>query len=271
MYKQNLHTHTTYTDGRNAPEELIEVALARGFDSLGFSEHTLNAYSPALNQLTEEKTALYRKEIAALKEKYRGQIDIFCGLEYEFYSEVPQEGYDYLIGSVHYLECNGGVFGFDRKLDETIVYVNEHFGGDGLRFAKKYFETLARLPERGNFDIIGHFDLITKNNERGGFIDVSDKRYLNAGMEAIGALKGKIPLFEVNTGAIARGMRTMPYPSADLLHLMKREDAKVILSSDCHDHNFLDCHFDQARDLLRDIGFRSVYVLYDGKFRSVDL
>ena len=121
MYKQNLHTHTTYTDGRNTPEEIIAVALARGFDSIGFSEHTLNAYSPALNQLTEEKTALYQKEIGELKEKYRGKLDIFCGLEYEFYSEVPQDGYDYLIGSVHYLECGGGVFGFDRGFDDTVA------------------------------------------------------------------------------------------------------------------------------------------------------
>ena len=271
LYKQNLHTHTTYTDGKNAPEELIEVALARGFDSIGFSEHTLNVYSPALNQLTEEKTALYRKEIAALKEKYRGQIDIFCGLEYEFYSEVPQEGYDYLIGSVHYLECGGGIFGFDRGFDDTVAYVQNNFGGDGLRFAEKYFETLAHLPERGNFDIIGHFDLITKNNERGGFIDVSDKRYLNAGMEAIEALKGKIPLFEVNTGAIARNYRTQPYPQMEFLKEFKRQGFGATISSDCHNKDFLDCHFDESRELLLAAGFKSIWVLTDGGFKEMGI
>lgn len=35
--KQNLHTHTTFCDGVDAPEELIREAMARGFDSLGFS------------------------------------------------------------------------------------------------------------------------------------------------------------------------------------------------------------------------------------------
>ena len=271
MYKQNLHTHTTFTDGRDTPEEIIIEALARGFDSLGFSEHTLNVYSPALNQLTEEKTALYRKEIAELKEKYRGKLDIFCGLEYEFYSEVPQDGYDYLIGSVHYLECDGGIFGFDRKLDETVTYVQNNFGGDGLKFAEKYFETLSRLPERGNFDIIGHFDLLTKNNERGGFIDVTSKRYLDAGMEAISALKGKIPLFEVNTGAIARNYRTAPYPQMEFLKEFKRQGFGATVSSDCHNKEFLDCHFDESRELLLAAGFKSVWVLTYGGFKEIGI
>ena len=271
MFKQNLHTHTTYTDGRDTPEEIIAEALARGFTSIGFSEHTLNVYSPALNQLTEEKTQLYKKEIADLKEKYRGKLDVFCGLEYEFYSEVPQDGYDYLIGSVHYLRCDGGVFGFDRKLDETLTYVNEHFGGDGLKFAEKYFETVARLPERGNFDIIGHFDLITKNNERGGFIDTSSKKYLEFGMDAIGALKGRIPLFEVNTGAIARNYRTQPYPQMEFLKEFRRQGFGATISSDCHNKEFLDCHFDESRELLLAAGFNSIWVLTDGGFKETGI
>ncbi len=271
LYKQNLHTHTTYTDGKNTPEEIIEVALDRGFDSIGFSEHTFNKYSGASNQLTAEKTELYKREIASLKEKYRGRLDIFCGLEYEFYSEVPKEGYDYLIGSVHYLECNGGVFGFDRKLDDAVAYVQNNFGGDGLKFAEKYFETICRLPERGVFDIIGHFDLITKNNERGGFIDTSDKRYLNAGMEAIGALKGKIPFFEVNTGAIARGYRTAPYPQMEFLKEFKRCGFGAVISSDCHNKDFLDCYFSEARELLLAAGFKSIWVLTEVGFKEVGI
>ena len=90
--KQNLHIHTTYADGKDRPEELIFEALARGFDSIGFSEHTYLPYSPYPNQLTVDKMARYRQEIADLKVKYQGKINIFCGLEYDFYSEVDAEG-----------------------------------------------------------------------------------------------------------------------------------------------------------------------------------
>ena len=38
--KQNLHTHSTYRDGKNTLEELIETTLEKGLVSLGFSNHS---------------------------------------------------------------------------------------------------------------------------------------------------------------------------------------------------------------------------------------
>lgn len=53
-------------------------------------------------------------------------------------------------------------------------------------------EMVVEAIQKG-FDIIGHFDLITKNNEIGKFMDTSSKKYLNYGFEAIHTLNGKIP------------------------------------------------------------------------------
>ena len=74
--------------------------------------------------------------------------------------------------------------------------------------------------------------------------------------------------FEVNTGAISRGYRQTPYPSAQLLHVLKREGGKVMLSSDSHAADTIDCAFTETRQLLKDIGFQYVYVLYDGQFQK---
>ena len=205
-------------------------AIQKGFDSIGFSEHTYLQYSSFPNQLTTDKMELYKKEIKQLKHKYQDKIDIFCGLEYDFYSEINTDYFDYVIGSVHYLDCNGNIVTFDRSLKETFDYVNVNFGGDGLKFAKKYFETVARLPEKNGFDIIGHFDLITKNNEIGKFIDTSSKKYLNYGFEAIHTLNGKIPFFEVNTGAISRGYRTSPFPKNVNKWVEKRRGFPLLFS-----------------------------------------
>ena len=270
-YKQNLHTHTTYADGRDAPEALVLEALDKGFGSIGFSEHSYMSFSPMRQQLFIEDMARYRSEVRALKEKYRGSLDIFCGLELEFYSDVPVDGFDYLIGSVHYLDVDGKICGFDRGRAETETYIDTHFGGSGLAFAEAYFRTVARLPEKGKIDILGHFDLVTKNNEDGRLIDTASKAYLQAGFEAIHALKGSIPLFEINTGAISRGYRTAPYPQLEFLKEFNRCGFGPVLTSDCHDKNFLDCHFDEAAQLARLAGFRSRYILTDNGFREVAL
>ena len=61
-----------------------------------------------------------------------------------------------------------------------------------MAYAKYYYKTLAQLPEYGDFDIIGHFDLIMKHSDNITFFDASSKEYINAAIEAMEALKGKI-------------------------------------------------------------------------------
>ena len=156
-------------------------------------------------------------------------------------------------------------------MPETVNYIETNFGGDAMAFAKAYYETVAKLPEKRAFDIIGHFDLLTKNNEQGRFLDVSSKAYLDLGMEAIWALKGKIPLFEVNTGAISRGYRTSPYPQMEFLRELQTCGFGAVITSDCHDRNFIDCYYDEAVQLLAEAGFRSRWILTDAGFREVAL
>lgn len=269
--KQNLHIHTTYCDGKDTPEELVLEAIARGFDSIGFSEHTYNRYSAYPHQMLPEAMEAYRREVLALKETYGERIGIFCGLEDEYFSEVSTQGYDYLIGSVHYLDVGGKAAGFDGGPESTREYIDTYFEADGMAFAQKYFETLMQIPQKRRYDILGHFDLVVKNNEKLGFLDEASGEYLELGFEAIRALQGKIPLFEVNTGAIGRGYRTKPYPQMAFLKEFFRCGFGAVITSDCHDRNFLDCRYDEAAALLAQAGFRSRWILTEDGFREVKL
>ena len=97
-YKQNLHTHSTFCDGENTPEELVIEAIVRGFDSIGFSTHS---YVPCSGIGSLEALECYKQEILRLKNAYRDQIKIFLGLEYDIYSDHGPEGCEYTIASVH--------------------------------------------------------------------------------------------------------------------------------------------------------------------------
>ena len=267
---QNLHTHTKYCDGKDTPEEMIAFALAKGFDSLGFSGHSYMFYSPG-HSMSLEGTEQYKSEIRQLQRKYAGQIDLFLGLEFDLYSVVDLTGYDYLIGAAHYLKIGDSYVGFDRGADEVKKVIDNYFGGDGLAFAKAYYRMLADLPRYGSFDILAHFDLITKNSEKAYLFDMNSKAYLDAAFEAIDALTGKIPLFEVNTGAISRLYRTTPYPSIPILKEFKRKGWGVVISSDCHDGQYLDCAFENAAFLLKECGFTEKYVLTSHGFTAEEL
>ncbi len=268
---QNLHLHSTYCDGADDPEDIVLAAIDKSFESLGFSGHSYMFFSKG-RSMTIERTELYKKEIASLKKKYEDRIKLFCGLEFDMYSIVDLSGYDYIIGSVHYLMSNGEFVGMDlRNPDDIRNIINKYFGGDGLAYAKKYYSTLAMLPRYGKFDIIGHFDLVTKHSEREMLFDTESKEYKSAAIEAAEALVGKIPLFEVNTGAIARGYRTTPYPDPFILKELRRLGFGAIISSDCHNKNYLDCGFDDAAELLRSCGFKERYILTDSGFTAVAL
>ena len=46
MYKQNLHIHTKYCDGKDTPEEMVIAACEKGFQSIGFSMHSFMRSCP---------------------------------------------------------------------------------------------------------------------------------------------------------------------------------------------------------------------------------
>ena len=267
-YKQNLHVHSTFCDGKDTPTEMIEEAIARGFDSLGFSIHSFVSTSPI--RISPERIEAYSKEIIRLKDVYKDKIKIFRGIEHDFYSDSSPDGYDYNLIAVHYLKIDGIRRGFDVNLENTLKYIDDYFGGDGMAFAKCYYETLAMSADNAKFDI-AHIDLLTKNNEKGKFIDTSDKKYLSYAYEAIDALAGKIPFFEVNTGAVARGYSSTLYPQREILNYLRERGFGATVSTDCHNKNYVDFMLSDAEEYLRSAGFKSKFVLTENGFAEVSL
>ncbi len=268
--KQNLHVHSIYCDGKDSPEEMIKAAIEAGFDSLGFSIHSYLSCSRS-GLLRREKVEKYNVEIERVKEKYKGIFPVYRGIEYDIYADDPCEGYEYAIASVHYLKTGDGLVTFDRDVTGTLEYIDKYFEGDPMKLAKEYYSLLAIAPEYGKFDIIGHFDLVTKNNELHHFLDTDSKEYKNYFREAIDALKGKIPLFEVNTGALARGYRSSPYTDFEIVKHMKEKGFGAVISSDCHDRRYIDSGYGMAEDILREAGYKTKFIFNGNDFDEVEL
>lgn len=264
---QNLHTHTTYCDGKDTPEQMIKAAIEKGFLSIGFSGHSPVDFDETASMSMEE-TEQYKKEVRALAQKYKDKIKVYCGIEYDFYSNFDISDFDYAIGSVHALKIGDRYFGIDHSMNKTIELVKNHFGGNGYAFAKAYYETLAELPNRGKFDIIGHFDLVTKYRDKVAFFNGESKQYRDLALGAVSALKGKIPLFEVNSGAIGRGYRTTPYPDEFLVKELKKQGFGAVITSDCHNSSWLDIGYKNALELLEECGYKEIYYLTDEGFKA---
>lgn len=261
--RQNLHTHTIYCDGKDTPEELVRKAIELGHGSIGFSSHAYVYFSDYAG-ITQERIDNYVADVLQVKEKYKDILPVYLGLEADMYAPVQPGIFEYLIGSTHYLKIGDQFPAFDGSAKEMQDFVDTWFCGDGMAFVREYFSQLMQLPKYGKFDILGHFDLVSKHVETTPMFDYDSDEYVRCGAEAAEELAPHIKLFEVNTGAMARGYRTTPYPSPRLTKVLKDLGYGVVISSDCHDARKLDCGYEQCRQFLASLGFRERFI-FDGK------
>ena len=252
MIRADFHCHTGFVDGNHSAEEMVLSAIDKGIKVLGISEHAYVPFDPQCS-LSPEDTLAYRREIAKLKEQYRDQITLLCGIEMDYYSQDDIDAYDYVIGSVHYLVVNGKSYSVDLSPEETLRCINEGFSGDAYAYAKCYFEHVAELRSKWNPNIIGHFDLLTKFQEKGIVFNKNHYLYREAAIMAIKGLRECT--FEVNTGAISRGYRNEPYPDLFWLQQLQKLGGTVLLSSDSHHKDTLLYRFDVSKSLVEKAGF----------------
>lgn len=234
----DYHVHTTYSDGKNTPEETVKAAIEKGLTELGFSDHSYTYFDDSYC-IKKDRMAEYKSEIERLKEKYSDKIKILCGIEQDYYSTESTDGYDYVIGSVHYVKSCGCFFPVDESAETFETIIKDVFFGDVYAFIKEYFNTVAKFAEREDVKIIGHFDLVSKFNEKHKFFDENDSRYIAAWQSAADKLLSANKVFEINTGAISRGYKTTPYPSKAIRDYIKAKGGKFILSSDSHSKDTL--------------------------------
>ena len=253
--KSDFHVHTTFCDGSASPAEMAAAAFRQGLEVLGFSGHSYTFFDESWC-MSRSGTEACRAEIARLREEYAGRMEILCGVEQDYYSEETTDGYDYVIGSVHYLKAGGKYLPVDESAGDQLAAAEKHFGGDLLAFAEAYFETVRRVPEIPGCRVVGHFDLVAKFNEGGVLFDESHPRYAAAWQAAADRLLRSGLLFEVNTGAISRGYRSVPYPAPPILRYLAERGARFLLSSDSHRAETLCYGFDRWRREIQALGGR---------------
>ena len=212
MRYSNLHNHSNFSDGKHSLEENVLSAIEKNMYSLGFSDHSFTACDPSYC-MHEEQYDAYLQTIAELKEKYKHQIPLFTGMELDYYSTVDRSKYDYIIASVHYIVKDGICHPIDHSAQQQKDCAAMAFDGSILEMAKCYFDMLCEHVERTKPTVVGHFDVITKFS----LMPEENEEYREYAREAMKRVIRTCPYVEVNTGAIARGWRTKPYPSCDLL------------------------------------------------------
>lgn len=268
----DLHTHSTYDDGKSSLLEMAEAAELAGLDYFGFSGHSFQHPGDEYC-IADEKVAEYIAEARALQRRFIKEgrrTRLFVGMELDIYGR-PEEGLDYVIGSAHGMRTGGRLYNVDERPETTRLLIDEVFSGDAYAMTRAYYDLVAQIPDTMDCDIIGHFDLVTKFNERHPMFDQHDPLYLKPALEVMEQLVKRGLIFEINTGAISRGWRTEPYPDMALLKALHDMDGRIMINSDSHHRDTVAYRFDLAAKRAMEAGFRSAVVLTETGFSETDI
>jgi DNA polymerase (family 10) len=75
----DLHSHTTASDGTASITEMIEAAIAKGYQFLGITDHSKSQV--IANGLTADRLLKHVKEIRKIADRYKNKIRLFAGCE----------------------------------------------------------------------------------------------------------------------------------------------------------------------------------------------
>lgn len=244
--------HTDFsTDANSTPREMVEGAIAKGLKTICITDHMDKDYSEDPAEFVFDADA-YFDTLKALKEEYRGKIDVRIGVELglqphlgAFYKElVNQYPFDFVIGSVHLVKGEDPYYKkfFDHRTDEE---------GYRLTFA----ETLNCLKATDDFDSLGHLDYVVRYGVR----QAEDYSYQKYADEIDGILRRLIDSgkgLEVNTAGLKYGLG-FAHPHPDVLKRYRELGGELItIGSDGHKPEHIAYDFQKALELLKACGFK---------------
>lgn len=273
MILYNYHTHSSYSDGSNSPEDYIIEALNQKFKGIGFSEHSVLPFANEF-ALQPDYEINYCDEISRLKEKYKGELEVLMALEADYipglnesFAELKERlSLDYIIGSVH-------LVGNFPKRDQLWfidgpkyeIYdegINRVFEGNARKAVTAYWHQVNHMIENEEFDIIGHLDKIKMHNKNRWF-EEDETWYQSLVDETIDLIAQKDLLVEINTRGIYKKRSNDLFPNKEIMRKLNKKSVRIVLSSDAHHPSEISLGFMEALDTIKECGYSNLWVYSD--------
>ena len=271
-----IHTLTSYCDGTDDVETYCRFAYKKGLESLGFSAHAPVTRKMGIRtnwHLPDEKLYEYIETVRLAQKRWSGKLPIYLGLEVDFVSGIMgpvdrdyrELNLDFIIGSVHYVvPPKAEPFTVDDSLENTDRGIKEGYGGDPMGMVTAYWDAEEAMIRTGSFDLLGHPDVVKKNNIAQRLFSENDEYYKRRTGSIAALMAGTGIPAELNTGGIIRGKTKDCYPSPGFLKLFREQGVPMVINADAHRAEDLDGHYEDARQALLTAGYTET-VLFEGK------
>ena len=193
----------------------------------------------------------YMQAIKDMQAKYGDKITIKTGLEFgiqmhtidQFEQLFHRYPFDFILLSVHQVE------------DKEFWTQDFQRGRSQQQYNERYYEEMLHLVENyQNYCVLAHMDLITRYDEAGIYPFEKIKPLIEKILSIV-IQNGKG--IEFNTSYGRYGLKDTT-PSTDILKLYHELGGKIItIGSDSHKPEHLGAGFDEAKRILKNLGFET--------------
>lgn len=250
----DYHMHTPRCKHAAGPlEAYVDRALTLGLRELGFACHNPLPDGRGANvRMAEAELPAYVADVLALRARFRDQIEIRLGLEMDYvvgleeYLQRQATAYpwDYVIGSIHYLEPTCRRSSWPR-----------HDVGDIHALYAQYFALLQQMVRTGFYDIVAHFDVPKRTGHAPG---APERAAIRATLQTIATAGVAL---EINTSGYrhVEPPRPEPYPSFPIVTQALALGIPFTVNSDAHAPDQVGTMFPEIERFLRAQGCRQLW------------
>ncbi len=256
----DYHTHTPRCKHAVGPMEgYVEKAIAIGLEEIGFSDHNPLPNGLGSNvRMDERELDAYVADVLKLRERYRGKIAVRLGLEMDYveglddYLEKQRRAHpwDYVIGSVHYL---------DRACKQ--ISWPRNFAGDIHTIYERYYTLVRQLARTGFYDIVAHFDLPKRSAQD------ATEREAAAVTQTLKEVARVGMCIEINTSGHRHPELKRPesYPTWPIVAEALALGIPLTVNSDAHAPDHVGEQFPAVAAKLRELGCKNLARFAGGK------
>lgn len=239
MIDLHIHgmAHGDYEHSCENLEKFIKTGLKKNITLLGFSEH-----DEYLNEISFDVLKELDEEYSDISVLVGLEVDHMEGKHIEINDRLQKFSFDYLIGSIHYVDG----WPFDHP-----DYAGEYENWDIAKLYSRYFALIEDLINSGIYDIIGHLDLIKINGHR------PKKDIEEFVFPVLELASRKDMVLEVNTSGLYKPVGEI-YPSRRILEICKYCKVHLTLGSDAHTSCNVGRDIKGTCELLRELGYKEV-------------
>ena len=262
MIKVSMHNHSSNSFDSEAPMvEMVKSAITNKFKYFGFSEH--QDFDSSLDEYLYLKYDNYSEEFNKVKTQFLDGITLLKSIEIDYQTRyegtikeyLTDKDFDYIVGSVHYLDGKSVDL---PEFEEQFETLGSH------AIVKGYLAEILNLVKSGIPNIVGHLDLVKLYT-----VDVAVMRYEDALIEIFDVMKEKNIILEINYAGLRKNIKSA-YPSNEILELYYNNGNRLItISADAHMPLHLE--FDPDLSFIKEIGFDAVYVPCKGELIELDI